>query len=139
MITLVNYVHSPYRLTEAKGGSPTYWPDLIGIVHWHHRSKVLVLNRNRNPQMELGIPDQVCISPIQIESLYDVRHSANRYYMPSDGFSTHDAHPDGSGYDSAPHSLISSMTPEYEPPAFDYLMACALSRPVRRVWYMVMG
>eukprot|EP00965_Chrysotila_dentata_P171872 5671760-Pleurochrysis_carterae.AAC.1 len=41
--------------------------------------------------------------------------------MQSDGFSTHNAHPDVYGYDSAPHSLISLMTPEYEvPPAFDY-------------------
>eukprot|EP00965_Chrysotila_dentata_P230086 6197570-Pleurochrysis_carterae.AAC.1 len=40
--------------------------------------------------------------------------------MPSDGFSTHDAHSDGYGYNSAPHSLTFLMTPEYEPPAFDY-------------------
>eukprot|EP00965_Chrysotila_dentata_P054340 1802849-Pleurochrysis_carterae.AAC.1 len=80
--------------TEAKGGSPNYWPDLIGAVHWHYLAKRLV-----------------CISPIQRVPLYDVCNSANRYYMPSDGFSTHDAHPDGYGYDSAPHSLISLMTP----------------------------
>eukprot|EP00965_Chrysotila_dentata_P133818 4425793-Pleurochrysis_carterae.AAC.1 len=41
--------------------------------------------------------------------------------MPSDGFSTRDAHPDyGYEYDSAPHSLISLMTPEYDPRAFGY-------------------
>eukprot|EP00965_Chrysotila_dentata_P057277 1899983-Pleurochrysis_carterae.AAC.1 len=33
---------------------------------------------------------------------------------------THDAHSDGYGYDGAPDSLISLMTPEYKPPAFDY-------------------
>eukprot|EP00965_Chrysotila_dentata_P148757 4912274-Pleurochrysis_carterae.AAC.1 len=52
--------------------------------------------------------------------MYDVSKFANLCYTPSDGFSTHDAHPDGYGYDSAPHSLTSLMTPEYEPPAFDY-------------------
>eukprot|EP00965_Chrysotila_dentata_P021210 702509-Pleurochrysis_carterae.AAC.2 len=40
--------------------------------------------------------------------------------MPSDGFSPLDAHPYGYGYDSLPHSVISLMTPEYEPPAFGY-------------------
>eukprot|EP00965_Chrysotila_dentata_P220254 6191662-Pleurochrysis_carterae.AAC.1 len=45
---------------------------------------------------------------------------ANVYYTPSDGFSTHVAHPDGYDYDSTPHSLLSLMTPEYETPAFDY-------------------
>eukprot|EP00965_Chrysotila_dentata_P159031 5253819-Pleurochrysis_carterae.AAC.1 len=44
----------------------------------------------------------------------------DQYYTPSDGFSTHDVHPDGYGYDSAPQSLLSLMTPEYDPPAFDY-------------------
>eukprot|EP00965_Chrysotila_dentata_P071640 2367112-Pleurochrysis_carterae.AAC.1 len=52
--------------------------------------------------------------------LHDVCNFANRYYVPSDGFSPHDAHPDGYGYNSAPHLLISLMTPEYEPPAFDF-------------------
>eukprot|EP00965_Chrysotila_dentata_P143647 4746513-Pleurochrysis_carterae.AAC.1 len=56
-----------------------------------------------DPQMKLGLLDQVCISPIQRVPLYSVRNFANRYYMPSDGLSTHDAHPDGYGYDSAPH------------------------------------
>eukprot|EP00965_Chrysotila_dentata_P200462 6179991-Pleurochrysis_carterae.AAC.1 len=35
-------------------------------------------------------------------------------------FSLYDAHPDGYGYDSAPQSLLSLITPEYGPPAFDY-------------------
>eukprot|EP00965_Chrysotila_dentata_P123966 4097305-Pleurochrysis_carterae.AAC.1 len=60
------------------------------------------------------------ISPIQRVPIYDVRKFVNLYYKPSDGFSPHDAHPDGYNYDSAPHSLRSLMTPEYEPPAFDY-------------------
>eukprot|EP00965_Chrysotila_dentata_P178269 5888037-Pleurochrysis_carterae.AAC.1 len=70
--------------------------------------------------MKLGLLDQVCISPTQRVPMYDVSNSASLYYTPSDGFSTHDANPDGYGYDSAPHSLISLMAPEYEPLAFNY-------------------
>eukprot|EP00965_Chrysotila_dentata_P157774 5211522-Pleurochrysis_carterae.AAC.1 len=71
--------------------------------------------------MRLGLLDQVCISPIHGVLIYDVSKFANLYYTPSDGFPTHaDAHSDGYGYDSAPHSLMSLMTPEYEPAAFDY-------------------
>eukprot|EP00965_Chrysotila_dentata_P254883 6212024-Pleurochrysis_carterae.AAC.2 len=70
--------------------------------------------------MKLGLLDQVCISPIQRVPIYDVSNFATQYYTPSDGFSTHDAHRDGYGFDSAPQSLISLTTPEYEPPAFDY-------------------
>eukprot|EP00965_Chrysotila_dentata_P243356 6205370-Pleurochrysis_carterae.AAC.3 len=41
--------------------------------------------------------------------------------MPPDGLSLHDAHLDGYGYNSAQQSLMSLIiTPEYEPPAFDY-------------------
>eukprot|EP00965_Chrysotila_dentata_P076955 2540591-Pleurochrysis_carterae.AAC.1 len=87
-----------------KGGSPIYWPDLIGICHWHYLSKRLV-----------------CISPIQRVPIYDVSYSANLYYMPSDGLSTRDAHPDGYGHNSALHSLISLITPEYESPGFRLL------------------
>eukprot|EP00965_Chrysotila_dentata_P093293 3081788-Pleurochrysis_carterae.AAC.1 len=100
--------------TKAKGGSPNHWPDLIGIVHWH-----------------------VCISPVQRVLIYDESKFANLYYMPSDGFSTPEAHPDGYGYDSAPHSLISLMTPEYEPRPSITLVACAISRPERRVYISV--
>eukprot|EP00965_Chrysotila_dentata_P240593 6203799-Pleurochrysis_carterae.AAC.1 len=71
-------------------------------------------------QIKLGLLDQVCKSPIQKVPIYDVSISTNQYYTPSDGSSTHDAHPDGYGYDSAPQSFISLMTPEYKPPAFDY-------------------
>eukprot|EP00965_Chrysotila_dentata_P244640 6206087-Pleurochrysis_carterae.AAC.2 len=90
-----------YRLDRGQGWKPQVWPGLIGIVHWHHLSKV-------------------CISPIQRVPMYDVSSSANLYFTPSDGFSTHDAHLDGCGYNSAPHSFIFLMTPEYEPPAFNY-------------------
>eukprot|EP00965_Chrysotila_dentata_P086264 2846204-Pleurochrysis_carterae.AAC.1 len=62
--------------TEAKGRSPNYWPDLIGTFYWHYLSKV-------------------CISPIQRAPIYGVSNFASQYYTPSDGFSTHDAHPDG--------------------------------------------
>eukprot|EP00965_Chrysotila_dentata_P197242 6178080-Pleurochrysis_carterae.AAC.1 len=50
--------------------------------------------------------------------------------MPSDGLSLHDAHPDGYGYDSAPQSLISLITPEYESPAFDYSNDLSMSYSV---------
>eukprot|EP00965_Chrysotila_dentata_P193371 6175726-Pleurochrysis_carterae.AAC.1 len=73
-----------------------------------------------NPQMKLGLDDQVCVSPIKRILIYDVSDCANQYYLPADGFSLHDAHPCGYGYDSAPQPLISLITPEYEPPAFDY-------------------
>eukprot|EP00965_Chrysotila_dentata_P082949 2736684-Pleurochrysis_carterae.AAC.2 len=70
--------------------------------------------------MKPRVVDQVCVSPMQRVPIYDVSDCANRHYMPSDGFSLHDAHPDGYGYDSAPQSLISLITPEYDPPAFNY-------------------
>eukprot|EP00965_Chrysotila_dentata_P019002 633562-Pleurochrysis_carterae.AAC.1 len=71
--------------------------------------------------MKLGLLDQVYVSPIQgVLLTYVVNKFANLYYTPSDGFSADDAHADGFGYDSALHSSISLMTPEYEPPAFDY-------------------
>eukprot|EP00965_Chrysotila_dentata_P140177 4633968-Pleurochrysis_carterae.AAC.1 len=92
--------------TEVKGGSPNYWPDLIGIVHWHILLKRLVLWT-------------VCISPIQRVPIYDMNkllicttpHRTGRQPMMLI---------DGYGYNSAPHSLIFLITPEYEPPAFDY-------------------
>eukprot|EP00965_Chrysotila_dentata_P187874 6172403-Pleurochrysis_carterae.AAC.1 len=61
--------------------------------------------------MKLKVVDQVCVSPIQNVTIYGVRDYTDQYYLPSDGFSLHDAHPDGYGNDSAPQSFTSLISP----------------------------
>eukprot|EP00965_Chrysotila_dentata_P073225 2419352-Pleurochrysis_carterae.AAC.1 len=105
------------KIVSMRLNDDLYWSDRG--QGWEFR---LLARNDRNISLALPIEKTgtVCISPIQRVFLYDVRKFAHLSYMPSDGFSTHDAYSDGYGYDSAPHSLISLMTPEYEPPSFNY-------------------
>eukprot|EP00965_Chrysotila_dentata_P086953 2870314-Pleurochrysis_carterae.AAC.3 len=123
-----------YRLIRDQG-----WEPLL-LVQLNRTSPITItsiLDRLAiDPQMKLGLVGQVCVSQIQRVPIYDVSDYANRHYMPSDGFSLHDAHPDGYGYDGSPQSLISLITPEYEPPAFDYSNGlCYIPPPMASMVY----
>eukprot|EP00965_Chrysotila_dentata_P032040 1068423-Pleurochrysis_carterae.AAC.1 len=95
--------------------------------YWSERGQgwepQLLARLDRNNSLALSIQKTSTVDRLAIDlqkKLGVLDQFANLYYAPSDGFSPHDAHADGQGYDSAPHSLISLMTPEYEPPDFQH-------------------
>eukprot|EP00965_Chrysotila_dentata_P108918 3598613-Pleurochrysis_carterae.AAC.1 len=80
--------NNSYRLDRGQGWEPQILARLNrnGSLASPIESTSTVDHLAIDPQMKLKLLDQVCISPIQRVPLYHVCSSANRYYMPSDGF-----------------------------------------------------